>query len=131
LSVGISGETFFRFGGLAPRVQLRAGVFVVEVGLFAWEPAVLRITRVDDGASDSIPTLKLEGKLLGPWVDELRRVCEELHTPPTGLCLNLAGVTFIDPAGIELLGDLIRLGATISACTGFVDEMLKRNSSGR
>ena len=63
-------------------MQFRDGVFVVEVGLFTWEPAVLKITRVDDGASDSIPTLKLEGKLLGPWVDELRRVCEELHTPP-------------------------------------------------
>ena len=112
-------------------MQFRPGVFVVEVGLLAWEPAVLKITRVDDGASDSISTLKLEGKLLGPWVDELRRVCEELHTPPSGLRLNLAGVTFIDPAGIKLLGDLIRLGATISECTGFVDELLRRNPSGR
>ena len=47
-------------------MQFPAGVFVVEVGLFAWEPAVLKITRIDDGASDSIPTLKLESKLLGP-----------------------------------------------------------------
>jgi eukaryotic-like serine/threonine-protein kinase len=53
---------------LAPRVQFRAGVFVVEVRSFAGEPAVLKITRVDDDASDSIDTLKLEGKLLGPWV---------------------------------------------------------------
>ncbi len=111
-------------------MQFPDDVLVVEVGLFAWEPAVLKITRVDEGASDSIPTLKLEGKLIGPWVDELRRVCEELHTPPSGLRLNLAGVTFIDPAGIKLLGDLIRLGATISECTGFVDELLRRNPSG-
>ena len=33
-------------------------------------------------ASDSIRTLKLEGKLLGPWVDELGRACEELQIPP-------------------------------------------------
>ena len=52
-------------------------------------------------------------------------------TPPSGLRLNLAGVTFIDPAGIKLLGDLIRLGAAISECTGFVDELLSRNPSGR
>lgn len=115
---------------MAPRVQLRPGVSVVVVGLYAGEPAVLKITRVD-GASDSIPTLKLEGKLLGPWVDELRRVCEELHTPPNGIRLNLAGVTFIDPAGIKLLGDLIRLGATISECTGFVAELLRRDPTGR
>ena len=71
---------------------------------------MLKIARVDDGASDSIQTLKLEGKLLGPWVDELPRACQELRTPPSGLRLNLAGVTFIDPARIELLGDLIRRG---------------------
>jgi hypothetical protein len=106
-------------------------VIVVEVGLFAWEPDVLKITRVNDGASDSIPTLKLEGKLLGPWVDELRRVCEERHAPPSGLRLNLSGVTFIDPAGIKLLGDLIRRGATVSECTGFVDELLRRHPPGR
>ena len=38
---------------------------------------MLRITRIDLSTSDSIRTLKLEGKLLGPWVDELSRFCEE------------------------------------------------------
>ena len=71
---------------------------------------MLKIARVVDGASDSIRTLKFEGKLLGPRVDELTRACEELQTPPSGLRLNLAGVTFIDPARIELLGDLSRRG---------------------
>ena len=112
-------------------MQFPADVFVVEVGSSTWGPAVLKITQVDDGASDSIPTLKLEGKLLGPWVDELRRVCEEQRTPPSGLRLNLAGVTFVDPAGIKLLGDLIRLGAAICECTGFVDELLRRDPPGR
>ena len=87
---------------------------------------MLKIARVDDGASDSIRTLKHEGKLLGPWVDELHRACQELQTPPSGLRLNLAGVTFIDPAGIELLGDLIRRGATLAACSGFIEELLSR-----
>jgi anti-anti-sigma regulatory factor len=91
---------------------------------------MLRIVPVDDGVSASIRTLRLEGKLLGPWVDELSRACEELHTPPSGLRLNLAAVTFIDSAGIKLLGDLIRRGATISESTGFVDELLSRNRSG-
>ena len=73
---------------------------------------------------DSIATLKLEGKLLGPWVDELSRACEELQVPPSRLCLNLSAVTFIDSAGLKLLGDLIGQGTTISACTGFVAELL-------
>jgi anti-anti-sigma regulatory factor len=85
---------------------------------------MLKIARVDDGASDSIRTLKLEGKLLGPWVDELGRACEELQVPPGRLCLNLSAVTFIDSAGLRLLGDLIRRGTTISQCSGFVAELL-------
>jgi hypothetical protein len=90
---------------------------------------MLKIARVDGEMcpSDSISTLKLEGKLIGPWVDELSRACEELVTPPSVLHLNLAGVTFIDPAGINLLDDLIRRGATISECSGFVDELLSRS----
>jgi hypothetical protein len=87
---------------------------------------MLKIAWVDHGASDTVRTLKLEGKLLGPWVDELPRTCEELQTPPNGLHLNLTGVTFSDPAGIELLGDLVRRGATLDACSGFIEELLSR-----
>jgi anti-anti-sigma regulatory factor len=85
---------------------------------------MLRIARVHESTGDSIPTLKLEGKLLGPWVDELNRACEELQVPPSGLCLNLSAVTFIDSAGVKLLGDLIRRGARISECSGFIAELL-------
>ena len=99
--------------------------------MFAGGPAMLKIARVDGDSSpsDSIPTLQLEGKLVGPWVDELSRACEELHTPPGRLRLNLAAVTFIDPAGITLLGDLIGRGATIAGCSGFIDELLGRSRS--
>jgi hypothetical protein len=74
---------------------------------------MLKIGRVDDSASGSIRTLKLEGKLLGPWVDELSRACEESHSPPNCLRLDLAAVTFTDSAGLKLPDDLDRRGATI------------------
>jgi ABC-type transporter Mla MlaB component len=86
--------------------------------------AMLRIARVDDGGSQTTPALRLEGKLLGPWVTELSRACDELRVPPEALCLNLTGVTFIDSAGIELLRNLIRRGTRISGCSGFVEELL-------
>jgi ABC-type transporter Mla MlaB component len=92
---------------------------------------MLRISRVDVRTGDSIPTLKLDGKLLGPWVEELSRACQALEVPPSRLCLNLAAVTFIDSAGLALLGDLIRRGTTISECTGFVEELLGIASSAR
>ena len=85
---------------------------------------MLKITWSDLDASDSIRTLKLEGKLLGPWVDELSRACEALETPPSGLRLNLSAVTFIDSVGVKLLDDLIRQGRTIAGCSGFIAELL-------
>ncbi len=85
---------------------------------------MLRITWIDLDANASIRTLKLEGKLLGRWVDELIRGCEELRTPPSCLRLDLAAVTFIDSVGIKLLDDLIRRGATIEGCSGFIADLL-------
>ena len=85
---------------------------------------MLRISRVEGRVSDSIPTLKLDGKLLGPWVEELSRACAAMEVPPNHLCLNLSAVTFIDSAGLAFLSDLIRRGTTISECSGFVQELL-------
>jgi hypothetical protein len=93
-------------------------------GGFEEGPAVLRITWIDLEGSASNRTLKLEGKLLGPWVDELSRACEELSSPPHCLRLDLAAVTFVDPVGVKLLDDLVRQGATIESCSGFIADLL-------
>ncbi len=85
---------------------------------------MLRIARIDDGGNPTRPALRLEGKLFGPWVAELSRACEELRVPPGVLCVDLSALTFIDPAGLTLLLDLIGRGATISGCSGFIKELL-------
>jgi ABC-type transporter Mla MlaB component len=90
---------------------------------------MLRIARIDDGGRHTMPALKLEGKLFGPWVVELSRTCEELSAPPSVLSLNLSAVTFIDSAGLTLLRDLIDRGATISGCSGFIEELLSEGGS--
>jgi ABC-type transporter Mla MlaB component len=96
---------------------------------FAEMPAMLRIARIDDRGRHTRPALKLEGKLFGPWVIELSRACEELSVPPGILSLNLSAVTFIDSAGLTLLRDLIGRGATISGCSGFIEELLSEGGS--
>jgi ABC-type transporter Mla MlaB component len=94
-----------------------------------WSPkpnersTVLRITHAQ--GHDSIWTLKLEGKLLGPWVTELAQSCEELPCPLHGLRLDLSAVTFVDEPGVALLRDLIGRGATLAACSGLVAELLQ------
>jgi anti-anti-sigma regulatory factor len=66
---------------------------------------MLRITVVD--SSDFAVRLRVEGRLTGRSVDELRQSCE-LHAPSEGACLtlDLADVSFADADGIELLKDL-------------------------
>jgi ABC-type transporter Mla MlaB component len=83
---------------------------------------MLRITCVT--GRDSAPTLRLEGKLLGPWVAELGRVCDELPCPVGRLGLDLSAVTFVDGPGVALLRDLLGRGATLAACSGLVAELL-------
>jgi hypothetical protein len=83
---------------------------------------MLMITSIESG--DSTRTLKIEGKLLGPWVDQLRELCDSSPTPPDRVRLDLAAVSYVDAAGADLLGELTRRGMTIAACSGFVAEIL-------
>lgn len=68
---------------------------------------MLRITIEEDAQS---PAIKLEGKIAGPWVGELRS-CWQSLAPSLGakkLRLDLRGVSFVDAAGRELLRDIYR-----------------------
>lgn len=87
---------------------------------------MLRITHAP--ARDSVSTLRLEGKLLGPWVAELARSCDEFPCPPDCLRLDLAAVTFVDGPGVVLLRDLLGRGVTLTACSGLVAELLHLES---
>lgn len=79
--------------------------------------AVLRITVEQN--SEAI-VLKIEGRLTGPWVDELDRVWEE--TAPAlnkrNLSLDLRETTFADAGGIQVLKAIYsQTGASILAGT--------------
>jgi ABC-type transporter Mla MlaB component len=87
---------------------------------------MLRITHIND--HDSVSTLRLEGKLQGPWVAEFARSCEEPPCSPDRLRLDLSAVTFVDGPGVVLLSDLLGRGVTLSACSGLVAELLHREA---
>ena len=85
---------------------------------------MLKITVVE--SSSEAVRLRAEGRLMGRWVDELRRTCD-LHALSNGtrLTLDLADVSFADAAGIELLKELrIRL-VTLLSLSSLVAEQLK------
>ena len=52
--------------------------------------------------------VKLEGKIAGPWVDELQRVWQASASAcePTRITVDLSGVTFVDAEGKKLLGQI-------------------------
>ena len=70
-------------------------------------------------------TLRLEGRVIGPWVDELRRSCEGILSAGSGLTLDLSEVSFIDRDGVELFRKLRNRRVAIVNCSRFVAEQLK------
>ncbi len=74
-------------------------------------------------------TLKLEGRVIGPWVEELRRSCESVLARHTKLVLDLAEVSFVDLEGVALLLGLADRHVRLASCSRFVAEQLK--ASGR
>jgi hypothetical protein len=68
--------------------------------------------------------IKLEGKLLGPWVDEVR--CHFRAANAGSYTLDLSGLSFADRPGVDLLQQLLRQGVRIDSCSPFVAELLQR-----
>lgn len=68
--------------------------------------------------------LRIEGRVIGPWVAELGRACERALAGATELTLDLSEVAFVDREGLELLCSLGRRGVRLD-CSGFVAEQLK------
>ena len=63
---------------------------------------MLRITKMEDMPQRTI--LKLEGRLIEPWVDLLAQTCGQCqHQRGTSLVVDLGNVTFASRNGLELL----------------------------
>lgn len=60
-------------------------------------------------------TLRLEGKLVGPWIPELEHCWRGVTdtAKPAHLIVDLNGVSWVDPAGRALLREIHRSGATL------------------
>lgn len=75
---------------------------------------MLRVTREDGNRR---PTLKVEGKLCGPWVPELEREWFRAasETGDHGVTADVSNVTFFDSAGWDLLERMAQHGVKLRA----------------
>ena len=82
---------------------------------------MLRMTRsIESGTV----TLHLEGKLLAPWIEEVRTAISDTRGGRV-VRLNLVNVSFVDAAGARLLALLRRDGIDIEGCSALVAGLLK------
>ena len=73
---------------------------------------MLKITNRSDGP---VTIFDLEGKLAGPWVDELEQCWQGALRNGGQIRVVLKTVTFIDAAGRRLLTDMHRQGTKLIA----------------
>jgi len=72
---------------------------------------MLKITK-NNGAG--VTTFKLEGRLAGPWVNELRS-CWEQAGEGAAIRIDLTEVSWVSDEGKALLGEMRRSGADLLA----------------
>jgi anti-anti-sigma factor len=75
------------------------------------------VLRIHLEEQADLATIRLEGKLVGEWVEELERCCYEALARPSNhqLIIDLDAVTFVDAQGQSLLQDMFRAGAMLKA----------------
>lgn len=83
----------------------------------------LRITR--ERSSRTRANLKLEGRVIAEWAALLERECLDLLLSREAVKLDLAGVVFVDRAGVEVLGRLSRRGVEIHCGSTLIASVLE------
>lgn len=87
---------------------------------------MLKISVIHD--SDNAVHFQLEGKLIGPWVDELRRLGNTALSQQKVLTLDLERVWFVDSTGVALLREFERREVSQVNCSQFISQQLKEVS---
>jgi anti-anti-sigma regulatory factor len=83
---------------------------------------------VKDEERDQQLLLELEGRLAGPWVEELERSweAERRRAPSEHIIVRLSNVSFIDEAGKELLNKIFHAGGKIEGTGCMVRAIIAR-----
>ena len=82
---------------------------------------------VTSESSEAI-SFQLEGKLVGPWVEELRRLSNTALAKSEAVSLDLEKVWFVDSQGIALLRDLAKKKVAQLNCSQFISQQLEERT---
>jgi hypothetical protein len=85
---------------------------------------MLRISRTNSSEQDVV--FHLEGKLIGPWVNELASRCTMARQEGCRISLDLTDVLFADRPGVALLRALRKGGVVLAGCSMLISEQLSR-----
>ncbi len=81
--------------------------------------------KISEPSLNHTVILKIEGRLVGPWVNELRNACEQQLAIKHSLNLDVADVAFADQAGLNLLLCLRGQGVRLLNGSPFLEEELR------
>jgi len=84
---------------------------------------MFRITRLAESLSRV--TLLLEGHIRSQWIDQLESEVSACLGAQQQVVLDFGGVSFVSPAGIELLRRLRGAGVQFLHCPAIVTDLLK------
>jgi anti-anti-sigma regulatory factor len=73
-------------------------------------------------------SISFQGKLLGAWVDEARKVVTTARVSER-ICLDLRGLTFADSLGVELLRTLRKEGVPLLGCSPLIEGLLSSSDA--
>ena len=73
-------------------------------------------------------SFQLEGKLVGPWVEELRRLSDAALARSEAVSLDLEKVWFVDSQGIALLRELAKQKVAQLNCSQFISQQLEERT---
>jgi len=89
---------------------------------------MLRITVLESSACGV--TLRVEGRIAGPWLEELRTACSAHIGPdPVPLQLELEDISFADAEGVAYLNELRERGVRFFQVSPLLTELFKNDSS--
>lgn len=89
---------------------------------------MLRI--MEEKAANNATTLRLDGRIVGQWVELLRTSCEQFFQRNSRIVLDLTGVSFADFEGVRLLQQLEQRQVALINCSPFLQEQLKQPNAG-